>query len=238
MLKDLTKEFYSYFFPKVEIITQETVAEFNINDIISKSILLYGGPGSGKTETTRKIVEVVTECYGEDNVSVFVSETGNLSDCLNSLDNKLVNIIFVDNITRVKINDSVMLKYFRIRNLWAEKIKRHTGLIITILGVHRFHGTKAVDLRTNLDAIIWKNSPMNLYDQYVAKAYIGDEGLSALKDLDDKRSADKNLRGISIFNLKTNIGLLVTPLAKRNYFKKIDVSWEDTLDTVKKILAR
>jgi chromosomal replication initiation ATPase DnaA len=124
MLKDLTNEFYRYFFPTKEAILKETPTEYKTNDIKKKAMILYGGESSGKTETVRAIGEQAVEYYGEENVSIYVSNDGNLESVLDMLDTKLVNILFVDNLTRVKVSDETLTKYYRTdhRNIRCSQV--------------------------------------------------------------------------------------------------------------------
>jgi hypothetical protein len=93
-----------------------------------------------------------------------------------------------------------------------------------------------VDLRTNLDATLWKNAPMNLYDKSVARKYIGKEGVKELERLDEQKEKNTSFKGITVFNLKTRVGLLVTSLAKKDYFTIVDNNWDAHRERLSKII--
>jgi hypothetical protein len=236
-IENRTKEFFSFLFPERAEIERTSDTSYQTNEIMLRALMVYGGQSSGKTETVRKIGEMAVKKYGEENVSVFFSEGGDIDALMDSLDNKLVNIVFADNLTLVKLKDETVLKYMRARNIWAEKFNRRTGLFIGIIGTHNFTtSASSKPLRTNLDAVIWKTAPMNLYDRSVARRFISEEAVQVLEDLDDKKLKDRSLKGISVYNIKTHVGYLITPLAKKNYLQKIDKSKADIVSELKALL--
>jgi GTPase SAR1 family protein len=227
-LEDKTREFLDFIFPSTEVITNVPERSYDMNHIISRNIVVYGSMGIGKTELVRALVEKAVERYGEDNVDALVSEDGDLEEAIYSLCTKLVQIIFLDNFTLKEIPKASVREYFKIRHIWLDFLKRvypekprNYGYILSIFGLHRYHST-IPEFRTNIDAIIAKSSTINPYDRNVLRGLIGEEGLQDLEYIDRYAIEDPSLKSISVFSTKHARGLLIMPLAKKNYLQAIE----------------
>jgi len=219
-LKDITREFYQYLYPDMEEIKNTPDVPYDTNSILVRDILIFGNRATGKTEMVRKIVEVGVEKYGEKNVNAVGIEEGCLDDLYYSVDKRLVQILFLDDFTLQNVGKEELRRFFRLRNEWYSMSKRKYGLLISIISSHTFYGM-AKDLRTIASAFVFKSSTSNKYDRDCIRQQIGEDGLSYLDALDVARSKDKNVGSLSIVKfLHAKIGVLYTPLARKNYLRK------------------
>jgi len=199
------------------------------NNVIFKTILLYGKPGSGKTELGRALVEKAVEKYGQKNVHASITHNGDLTTLLElGLDEeKLVQILFADNVTLVRPKKVEIQNFFKLRHYYRMLTGKNNGLIISILGAHRFHGVD-ISLRTDLDFLIARNSPTNPWDLAIMRRFLGDTGISIMEVLEEERITNKELFKFSVFYTKRAVGILELPLAKENYFKELDTYYYPT----------
>jgi len=220
-LKERSKWFYNYLLPDEELIRQfDSSKPYDSNNIIFRNILIYAGIGQGKTELVRTMGEVLVNKYGLKNTNLLRSEDGRLDLLISNLDSKLIQLLFADDLTSRKIDRSTLRDYLRVRHIWKNKTKRTTGLILSILNVHRFFNTSPL-LRSNLDAIIFKNSSTSPFDFHTLKRFIGTEALDDLNIIEANRLINPELRKYSVFLAKGEKGLLYSPLANRDYFKDV-----------------
>lgn len=143
-------------FPTTERIAYKPTVKYETNNIIMYNALQYGHMGTGKTETCRSIVEQAVSYYGEENVNAVGSE-GDLNGLLlRGFDNKLVQIMVIDDATLARIDDDDIRNYFRIRHIYKEKTGKSNGFILTIFNVHRFHSIQT-ELRSSIDVALWRS---------------------------------------------------------------------------------
>jgi len=213
--------FLKMLFPGADILIDAPRASYDINYIISRMVIVYGRPSSGKTETVRSIVERAVDFYGESNVDAILVENGDLEAAMEALGSSLVQIIFIDNFTLKEVSKQAIRDYFRIRHLWKERINRNYGYILTFLGLHRFYSTFP-EFTTNIDAVIAKNTTMNRYDRSVLKGFIGEEGIADLYIIENMRLQNPDFREYSIFATSGDRGLLKLPLASKSYFRVVE----------------
>jgi len=226
MLQDKTTYFYSFIFPDIDKITYVPKVNYFTNSIKFKNIVIYAKQGEGKTEVVRKLVEEAVKKYGEENVNAVVSEEGDLESLMNyGLNHKLVNILFCDNATLAKLKDHDIRKYFQIRHKWYNLTKRNYGYILSIIACHRFFSIP-LTLRTYIDCSIWRNSATSPFDYNIVRKFINNEGMEFLEGVELAREDNPELNIFSVFSIKRNIGLLLTPLADKNYLESILVPKE------------
>ena len=113
--------------------------------------------------------------------------------------------------TLVKTSDKEISDYFRIRHIIAERTGRTNGMVITVLGLHRFYGSDP-SIRTNFDFLLFKSAPTNKYDRKFTEEYIGKEGIKTLSDIELQRNREPELFELTLGWIKGNTsGLLMTP---------------------------
>ena len=224
-IRNRTSFFYSHIFPSIKRIKHvpKTPYQDKMNSIIFKNIVIYAKMGEGKSELCRRIAEEGIKKYGIDNFSAQYVEEGELEWARQyGLTGHLVNMLFIDNLTSQKISKDELREFFHIRHHWRDITNRNYGLLLTVLAVHRFHGL-ATELRTNIDALIVKNSPTSPFDRSIIKKFITQDGIELLETLEKQREEALDLKRYSIFNIKSTIGVLDAPLATKNYLQEVCV---------------
>ena len=220
-MKTINRLFYRFLFPTKRDILRKPRVSYDYNNIIFKNIIIFGYQGSGKTSTANAIASVAVKRYGERNVNAVMSEEGDLNLLMNyGLQDKLVNILFADNLTLRKLNRSELMEYFRIRHKAKNSLGMSNGYILSMLALHRFHSIP-VELRTNMDALIVKDSSMNPYDRNILKKFIGKEHLDMLDYISINRDHNPKLKALSIFCNKSIVGVIKLPLCRRSYLSNI-----------------
>lgn len=221
MIQEKNKLFYDSLFPPIQVLLNKPNTPYRTNNIQFKSVLIYGKIGSGKTEMVRKIAEEAVSRYGADKVSASINEDGEIKDLLDQgLTEKLVNIIFVDNVTLKKYDTDQLHRLFRIRQEIFERTGREIGLIVAIITTHRFHASD-LSLRTNNDIVVIRDRPSNPYDKNVIKRMIGQEGLDQITYYVYQRKSNDDYKKFSVFVAEDEVGILETPLATNNYLKEV-----------------
>ena len=219
---DVTRQFWKYILIPKRILNRQPKV-YPRNAIIFKNILLFGFQGEGKTAVANAIAYKFKRYYGEENVNATMSENGNLDIILRQgFDDRLVNVVFVDNLTMRKIDNSTLADYFMCRHLVSRRFDRYNGYIFSILSLHRFFSIPT-ELRTNMDGIIIRNSSMNPYDRSFLKRLIGEEGLEILEELEAKRLYQRSLMNWNYFASKYFSGLVRINPSNRQNFRIIDI---------------
>lgn len=192
------------------------------NNIIHRNVVIYGKPGSGKTEVVRACTEKAIEQYGAKNVNASLVHNGELNVLMEyGLDNKPVQLLFADNVTLVKPKKVDIQNFFKIRHYYRMLTGKCNALIVTFLAAHRFHGIN-ISLRTDFDLLLARNSPTNPWDHNIMKRFLGEDGISLMEVLEEERESRRNLYRFSVFYSKREKGLLELSLARRNYLKELD----------------
>lgn len=197
--------------------------KYNTNSIRHIQGIALGRPGSGKTTVANCISNYITAKYGRNNVNCVYTD-GDLSTLLHSVDDKLVNFLYIDDFTLIEVDKNTLRDYFRIRHIIEENCGRNHGLVITLLGLHRFYNTP-VPVRTNFDFLMFRSAPSNDYDKRFIKQYIKDEGLSFLQRCELERNLQPNLYDITLTWIKgIGYGVLRTPQPLTQTLRKINSS--------------
>jgi len=220
-LNNLTDYFLAKLFPPIEQIMYSPSTSFKTNNVIWKSVVIYGKPGSGKTELVRSLVERAVQKYGQENVNANMTQLGNLALLMKyGLNAQLVQILFADNITLVKPKKEVIKNFYCLRHYYQMLTGKNHGLIIAILAAHRFHSVN-VNLR-DADFLIARNSPTSPWDNSIMKRYLGQEGINLLEILEEERMKNRKLWKFSVFYTKRKQGVLELPLATENFLNELD----------------
>lgn len=124
-----------------------------------------------------------------------------------------------DNTTLVKQDKDVLMRYFRLRNIFSEEWNIRNGYILSILSLHRFHAIP-IELRSCIDGLIIRDISLNPYDKVVLESFIDDNELYAfIKECSDTRISKDRLMNYSIFIGRTMKGIVEILPNKRYFFK-------------------
>jgi len=220
-LKNDNKLFFKFIFPSKELIRYSIPTSYEKLDIKFLSGNIFGDIGSGKTNLVRTIIEEAVKKYGESNVNGVIEPNGNILRIMRyGLKNKLVNILFSDDITLRDIQRESLRLYFKIRHLQKELYGIDNGYILSLLGLHRFHSTFP-ELK-NPQFLVVTSYPSNPFDESLTKRFIGEDGMELLMDIEKNRVDNPEYKKYSIYWLKTgDVGLLNCPLAVNDYMRVI-----------------
>jgi len=217
------KEFLDKIFPSIDELLQTPDVSYQTNNTIQIHMLVYGKQGSGKTELARAIAEYLNEKYGSHNVSTVWTEGDLASLIQHGIKNTLVNFLVCEDITLEKISRDTIRDFFRIRHIYAERTGRRNGLIVTLVTVHRFHGLKYPELRTDVDVIFIKNIPTNPYDESIIRKYTTPRLLNELRKYEQIRDKHPTLKGYCLVYHKGNKFMTYFPLAKQDYLSLLQL---------------
>lgn len=153
----------------------------------------------------------LVEKYGEENVNACYSKA-DLGRLLKHTEDKLVNFLFLDDLTLAKVKQKDLADYFSIRHIINRNNRRDHGLALTVLGLHRFYGCDP-SIRTNFDFLMFRSAPTNKFDRNFTKGYIKENGIKTLEKLELERNKDRKQYDITIMWLKgKGSGFISTPI--------------------------
>lgn len=195
-LENRTHEFLRRLFPsKKRILKQFGDGK---NHWIQRQVIIYGGPGTGKTEFFKWLTWKAVEKYGEENVKAYMAR-GDLKALLDvKYPSKPVILLFDDDATLEKLDKETVKVFTRIRHKCMDDTGLDSGLAVTVTGLHRFHASNPL-IRTNFNLLVVRNPPAGKYDHDFIKFYIGPEGLQYLEKVNELRMKDESYLGHAVF---------------------------------------
>lgn len=218
-LQMINNEVYNYIFPQRHILLRKPDVSYKTNNIFQRQMLIVGGQQSGKTTSAQMIALKAIDLYGQSNVNAVSSRDFELL-MNHGIKRKLVNILYFDDATLTKVPNDTLRDYFRIRHIMSKKTGYENGLIITIVGTHRFHSMPK-ELRSTCNVSLWKSSPTNPYDRRTALGFIGDDGIQFLESIELQKQHKPELIGVGVVYFLNNIGLFITPQPKINVMTEL-----------------
>jgi hypothetical protein len=221
-LEDHTEWFYKeLFLPLKDILVTDDVS-YETNNIIQRTGIIVGGQGSGKSMIARAICEEADRFYGQHNVNPVWSR--NLSALVyGGCENVAVNILYYDDATLVKVKNDVLRDFFRIRHIAKDITTRSNGLIINIIGTHRYFSIPK-DLRAGCAFLIFKDTPMNPFDYNTTERFIGKESMQFLDSLTFKKYRERELMGWSVFWFRHKVGAMYSTMPEYNSMTELKVT--------------
>jgi len=219
-----TKKFLDTLFPPLNVILRP-VSRLDENAIIQKHVLLYAKQGQGKTETANWLVGEAIRRYGDHNVSSFSAKGENFRYLLqDGFSDVPVNILVAEDITDVQMSRDEIRDFFRVRHLMREQTGRQNGYVLVFLTTHRFHDVP-IALRTDVDFILFKESPSNDYDYHFVRGFIGDSGIRLLSQLEPMRDLDPAYKGFAFLTAKRQrVGMIYAPKEKTLHVGRLVVT--------------
>lgn len=203
---------WEYLLPKQEDIFLKT--DPGENAVLQFHTLVYGKQGSGKSQLAYGLYEKLLETYGEGMVEATLC-VGNLSTLLkNGINrtglNRPIQLLVCEDATLRGFSKETLHEFFRVRHLMKERTGLSTGVVFTLVNVHRYHSIPP-ELRTDVDLHLFKNCPTGFYDRMVIKDYLGPEYLRALEWLQKERKRDRSYLGYTAYNAEGHVGLMYLP---------------------------
>jgi len=178
------------------------------NHWIQRRILIYGDMGTGKTTFCRWLLQQANKRYGIENVWAYYSR-GNFEALLDYSWKKTPVIMLIDDdCTMEKLKRETIKKFVRMRHLAYEKTGLERGLIIGIIGLHRFHAGDLI-LRTKFHGFIIRDCPSNKYDYDFLKNYFSEAALDVVDEIENLREKDEQYYGWAIFKSSHWEGIVV-----------------------------
>jgi len=188
---------------------------YNLNHIRQFQGIVLGRPGSGKTLVARWMADRLCEKYGARNVNA-VSCSADLGTLLSGVRGTLVNFLFLDDLTLSDTKKADISRYFRIRHVIEEATGRKDGIVITLLGLHRFYGCDP-SIRTNFDFLLFRSAPTNKFDKNFTEGYLGKTQIKLLSAMELDRMKKPALFNTTFAWLKgEGAGFIHTPAPEYN----------------------
>jgi len=208
------------------------------NAITKRNISIFGAQETGKSHTARFIAQKIIEYYGKPVYAL--RHPDNLLGLLENLSPKHdIQVVFGEDLTgalkmlKIREQQRIAKAWFRIRHKMKEKTGRPYGLIIAIIGMHRFHGVPPA-FTTENDIMIFKSVPTNPYDFNVVRRFIGDEGIRFLQMIERERVYNIDWVGYGVWWHRGEIGVWYNPKAENDPFKLLEVKKEEETETWKR----
>ena len=214
--KEHMRRALSILFPRPERIWSERKLEKWDNAVVKRHVTIYGAQMTGKSHTARWIASEALKAYQGHTVRC-IMHRDDLSLLLGNIPvDAEVAILYgedltsaLEALTKRKIAE-VARDWFRIRHKFREATGRNRGLVIALLGMHRFHGAPPA-FTTDNDLLIFKSLPTNPYDRSVVKSFIGDEGIEFLADVERERVNDPHFIGYGVWWHRGEVGVWYNP---------------------------
>ena len=128
-----------------------------------------------------------------------------------------IQIIFAEDLTSAldklskKEKNEAASAWFKIRHKLRDATGYQEGLILAILGLHRFHGVP-VQFTTDIDLTIFKSASSNPFDADIIKRYVGRDGMKFLEMLEQERFNDPVFKGYGIWYHRGETGVWYNPV--------------------------
>lgn len=167
--------------------------------------VIFGGMESGKTTLYNTLAAIALKRYGTNRVNLIPVRS--VSDGLDLIDNKLVQIMFIDDAVRNANSRKAMSQaddiadYYEIRHIYKRMANRPNGIVITLWAAQRF---KSLDIVfRSAHVMIFKTIPTDPSDQKFISNQIGSKAYEELAHITRRiyEDADDSAKGFSVVHL-------------------------------------
>lgn len=145
------------------------------NSVRHRHAVIFGGMESGKTTLYNALAAMALKRYGSNRVNLIAVRQ--ISDGLDKIDNKLVQIMFIDDAVRNANSRKAMSQaddiadFYEVRHIYKRVADRHNGIVITLWAAQRF---KSLDIVfRSAHVMIFKTIPTDPQDQLFISKQIG-----------------------------------------------------------------
>jgi hypothetical protein len=161
------------------------------DDNAIEQFILYvnGDMFSGKSNTSKLVVNQAVKHYGRGNVAVTSANARDFASMIHAKwEKKFCQILLVKDATKVVIPDSVLADFFTIRHIMKERTGLREGICVIVFETHRIQGTP-LDTRTNYAGVLLTSAPLAKWDRdfYRNEYGIGKAELNLLSAAKEKR---------------------------------------------------
>jgi len=153
------------------------------NAIEQISIHVYGKVGIGKSNIPKLLANEAMRRFGHAQISVRVAKAKDTLLLLNSpWERKPVQILVLEDATKVNLSDEVQSELFNIRHKMTQQTGLREGLCVVIIICHKFQGGTEVSLREDYDSLIIMSRPKNPFALRFFESVTGKPALDLLHD--------------------------------------------------------
>jgi len=145
------------------------------NSVRHRHAVIFGGMESGKTTLYNALAALALKRYGANRVNLIAVRQ--ISDGLDKIDNKLVQIMFIDDAVRNANSRKAMSQaddiadFYEVRHIYKRVADRKNGIVITLWAAQRF---KSLDIVfRSAHVMIFKSVPADPSDQLFISKQIG-----------------------------------------------------------------
>ena len=152
------------------------------NSVRHRHAVIFGGMESGKTTLYNALAALALKRYGANRVNLIAVRE--ISDGLDKINNKLVQIMFIDDAVRNANSRKAMSQaddiadFYEVRHIYKRVADRHNGIVVTLWAAQRF---KSLDIVfRSAHVMIFKSVPADPTDQLFISKQIGVKAYSEL----------------------------------------------------------
>ena len=175
------EEFSSLLMPKIEIIDRVPPVTYDTNNWLWQNVLLYGAPGTGKSEGARKFAEIAAERYSSDMLAATNLERY-IVEFLSApfIEPKKIQLYFFDDLAGKRLPPNCQNEWILLRHTVQNITHLHNGLILTFIATQRYYALDKA-LRESITSLVAFSTPSNPFDASIIKRFIGDEAYNFLE---------------------------------------------------------
>jgi DNA-binding transcriptional ArsR family regulator len=182
----------------------------SVNAIKHVSAVVYGGQGSGKTNTFRYMVREALCRFGPENVNVAYAQF-DVKPLIQSVRDRFVNVLICEDMTMQEQDEEALRDFFNVRHVIRRETGRNTGLVLTLFSVHDLFGLQPKAMRTVSDLVLFRETPFAEYDQSRVRAMVGDELYDEFVEMEKKRATNPLFTGVTMCRDKWDSWLVYIP---------------------------
>lgn len=213
-------EFYDLIFPNKSEIDWKPTVKYITNNILWKSLLIFGDKRTGKTELIRRTAEEAVHRYSKEELEALSMRGSHAMNWLGMpfMNFKQKKVLLLDDLTGQKMGKSQVENWFNMAHIMSNRIKSNNGLLMTFLATHDYF---ALDkrMRIGFDGMLVTSLTTNPSDVRWLTKVIGTEGVTLLHtDAMLKLNHQPYTRHV-VFRVLDVGGYFTAELAKENYLE-------------------
>jgi len=212
-------------FPDIGSLHKRLTFDPDDNNVVYRNCIINGKQSSGKTTMVKSIVEFLVEKYGTENVNA-VSSSYDFNKLISFMDDRPVQVLILEDLTNKPISKKELSKFFEVRHEYYRVLKEKgydipdRSIVVTIITCHQFFRIPK-ELRTDIDLLIIKNKPTNMYDTSYMRIYFGD-AINSIVKYTEQWLTDPKYKSYCLYRTDFSSGLFFHPLHRKNYILNTD----------------